>query len=146
MVLLFYLDAGLQFIEVILLSSVKFIFGPALSTLHGFNYITTVLYTTLGGVAGVAFFLFGGQWIFRRLLKKSSRRLGGFFKEGKLARNIRMRYGFMGIIILTPVLLSIPLGSLLAARYYAHRKGLVLWMSGSVILWSFILSTLTLIF
>jgi hypothetical protein len=58
-----------------------------------------------------------------------------------LVDKIRNKYGLLGIIILTPILLSIPLGTMLANRYYSTKKRIPLYLIISVICWSFILTS-----
>jgi hypothetical protein len=45
-----------------------------------------------------------------------------------------------GLIVTTPVLLSIPLGAFLARRYYSHQRRIVLYMMGSIMGWGILLS------
>ena len=64
-----------------------------------------------------------------------------FTFTNKLYVKIKRKYGFLGIIVLTPVLLSIPIGTFLAARFYANRSHTVLYLCASVVLWSLIMSS-----
>jgi hypothetical protein len=61
------------------------------------------------------------------------------FKSRAMVK-IRRKYGLAGIVILTPVLLSIPLGAFLAARYYGSSRFLVLYLVASVAGWSLLMS------
>lgn len=46
------------------------------------------------------------------------------------------QYGLAGIALLTPVLLSIPIGSILAARYVHNKKKIYLYMFCAILFWS----------
>ncbi|MBV2246186.1 MAG: hypothetical protein KUL83_03425 [Lentimicrobium sp.] len=56
---------------------------------------------------------------------------------------LRNRFGYPGIIILTPVLLSIPVGTFIAAKYYSGRPNLLVMLSLSVVGWSVVLTSIT---
>jgi hypothetical protein len=47
-----------------------------------------------------------------------------------------------GIVILTPILLSIPFGTFLAITYYSHHRHILAYLAASVVCWTFILTTI----
>jgi hypothetical protein len=74
----------------------------------------------------------------------SGKRAGiGNSKKKRMIIKLRNRFGYPGIIILTPVLLSIPVGTFLAAKYYSGRPNLLAMLSLSVVTWSVILTSIT---
>jgi uncharacterized membrane protein len=143
-------------------SSIKFLFAPALSFGMGLNFIQTLLSTTAGGIVGVVVFFFLSRWIIQlyskyfvfyfhsiktsvyRALKISlpvfapARR---FTKRNRLIIKIVRKYGLFGIVALTPVMLSIPVGTFLATRYYSSNRYLLVYLSGSVLFWSLFMSS-----
>lgn len=134
-------------LEVLLISAVKFIVAAPVSYLNGFGYLQTLIITAIGGVGGVVFFYYAGGWFFSSgrfsgYDKKNKSRISIFGKKIAIIEKIRKKYGLAGIIILTPVLLSIPLGTLIANKYYSSRKMTPLYLTLSVICWSFIMTTL----
>ncbi|MBN1338793.1 MAG: hypothetical protein JXA03_05680 [Bacteroidales bacterium] len=168
-ILLAGLDPGVLFkmIQVLLISSIKFVFAPLISAGYGFSYLQTAVITTIGGISGVLFFYFISRFfvklfykycpivisyftqtdcetIFPKIRKRKTRKF--FTRKNKLIIRVRNQYGYLGIIALTPVLLSIPIGSFLAGKYYSHRKNLLIHMSLSVIFWSFLISTVFFLF
>ena len=157
-----FLKAGsfLKLIQVLLLSGVKFLFAPPLSFELGFNFLQTVLTTTVGGIIGVLFFFYLSEWVIR-LYKKIWPRIKTFFakpvleakpviktrknkknfsKKNKFIVLTRRKYGLFGIAALTPVLLSIPLGTFLANKYYRNKKNVLFSLTISVVCWSIIVS------
>ena len=56
------------------------------------------------------------------------------------------RFGLVGIALLTPTLLSIPVGTIIAARYFRNPRKVVGYLCASVVLWSLILSSAVVIF
>jgi hypothetical protein len=153
----------IKYLLILAISSVKFLFAPPLSFEFGFTFLQTWLVTTLGGVAGVVFFFYLGKVliaIYYRYLAAyfahfSLRIRTGvwnhydlpvpvkkiFTFRNKTLVKIRRRYGLIGIIILTPILLSIPLGTFLALKYYSRQKNLLAYLSLSVVLWSLLMSS-----
>jgi hypothetical protein len=152
-----------KLLQVLLISGIKFFFAPLISIGYGFNYFQTVLITTVGGILGIIFFYFLSKWIIRqyyifspyvhsyftgekieksrRILKNNSERKKKFTRKNRLIINIRNQYGYLGIILLTPVLLSIPIGAFLAQKYYSKKNNTLIYLSISIVLWSFFISS-----
>lgn len=153
-----------KLLQVLILSGIKFLFAPLLSIGYGFNYFQTAIVTAVGGILGLIFFYFLSKWILRqyynfsplifayftgekvarakRILRYRNPPKKKFTKKNKFIVNIRKKYGYFGIILLTPVILSIPIGAFLAQKYYSKNSSVLLHMSISVIFWSFFISTI----
>ena len=153
----------LKLLQVLLVSSIKFLFGPLVSLGYGFNYFETLILTTVGGVLGLLFFFFLSKWLIRQLnlylpmiasafrskmqqelavvskQKRTPKRK--FTRKNKLIVSIRDKYGYLGIIFLTPVILSIPIGVFLAQKYYSKKSHTLVYLSLSVAMWSFFISS-----
>jgi len=110
-----------------------------------FNYVQTIIFTTIGGILGVLFFYFLSNIIiglYRRYLavyfrffflknqkkkKKSIAPVVIKIKKNLQEKNrfiilLKGKVGMIGIAILTPTVLSIPLGTFLASKYYSKAK------------------------
>jgi hypothetical protein len=157
-----------ELLLVMLLSGIKFLFAPVISIGYGFNFLETTVFTSIGGILGVLFFYYLSKWIIQkyyrycptivsyfageeakqRLIdsqcgKKSKKK---FTKKNKFLIKIRKRYGYFGIILLTPVLLSIPIGAFIAQKYYSKNKKILVYLSLSITIWSACLSTMYFLF
>lgn len=152
-----------KLIQVLIISGIKFLFAPFISIGYGFTYFQTVIVTTLGGIAGLLFFYYLSKGMIRlyfRLCPVVISYFGGeearktlqetqcgninrkkFTRKNKAIVNLRGRYGFFGIILLTPVLLSIPIGAFLAQKYYSKKRHILVYLSLSVLMWSFFISS-----
>lgn len=152
---------------VLLVSSIKFLFAPAISFGMGLNFIQTWLSTSAGGIVGVLGFFFLSKWILQfysryffyymhlvrvkvySLLNLSipvlipARR---FTRQNRMIIKIVKKFGMAGIVVLTPVLLSIPLGTFIATRYYSTNRYLLLYLCASVLFWSLFMSSAISIF
>lgn len=152
----------LKILIVFVFSSIKFLFAPALSFGMGLNFIQTWLSTTAGGIMGVFVFFFLSRWFlhlysmyfsyYTHLLKVKiygflnlstpkfipARR---FTRRNRFIIKLVRKYGLVGIVTLTPVLLSIPVGTFIATRYYSSNRYLLVYLSGSVLFWSLFMSS-----
>lgn len=144
----------LQILLVIILSATKFLSAPITSLNIGFGYLETLVITTVGGLIGVVFFFYlssaimlllskiGAKWGKKKPLKPKKK----FTWKNKMIIHIKREYGLIGLAALTPTLLSIPLGTFLAARYFPDKKKVIGYLSASVIVWSVIVSSVVIIF
>lgn len=154
----------LKILHVVLLASVKFFLILPYAMLIGLEFEQAVLAVLAGGIGGFLFFFYLSKTVLRaieaawpsivRVVPRAVRtRYLRFVRKNKIKRKIKIftrknrflirfknTYGFWGIIITTPPLLSIPLGAFLAGKYYAHRKRLVSYMILSIVCWTTILS------
>jgi hypothetical protein len=125
-----------------LLSSVKFFFSPGAAVAAGYGFWQSVVITTGGGAAGVCFFYYGGGWAFRQMSILFGRWLGTnrekkvFTRRNRIIVNVKLTFGMIGIALLTPSLLSIPIGAVVMARMYGANPYSVPLLLGSVVLWS----------
>lgn len=150
-------------LSILLISAVKFLLAMPASYLLGYSYIHTFLNILGGGLIGVLFFYFAGKAVlhfFRAhfpLILRAFYQITGLGRPNKRAvrasvnyssrRNrriiqIRNRFGYPGLIILTPVLFSIPVGTFLGVKYFSGRKNLLLMLSLSVFAWSALLASI----
>lgn len=146
---------------VILTSGTKFLLSPLLALSLGFTYKQALLYTTLGGTLGVLVFAFVGDiirryWRYftmlfvapfsRRTYKQLVHARGKRFNRRKrFVVRIKDRFGLFGIAFVTPCIISIPVGTILAMNLYKNRKKVILYIMVSLVAWSLILNTATLL-
>ncbi|MEI8201988.1 MAG: hypothetical protein WCH34_03190 [Bacteroidota bacterium] len=144
-----------KLLMVLLVSAVKFGFAPFLSFYVGFNFVETFALTSVGGIIGVFFFYFLSaalissfkhletKWGFKLILfKRTNRKRKVFSFRNRLLVRMKSNFGIIGIAILTPILISIPIGALLARRYYAKNRITIPLLIISVCFWSFVISLL----
>jgi len=152
----------LKILIVFAVSSIKFLIAPALSFSLGLNFLQTFLSTTSGGITGVVIFFFLSRWMlllyaryFVFYMHRIKKKIYAFLKlevpieipARKFTRRNRFiikivrKYGLAGIVILTPVILSIPIGTFLATRFYASNRYLLVYLISSVLFWSLLMSS-----
>jgi ABC-type antimicrobial peptide transport system permease subunit len=148
------LEKVLQILLVVILSATKFLSAPITSLNIGFGYLETLLITTIGGLIGVVFFFYLSSAIMLLMSKlsassnkkKPKKPKKKFTWKNKMIIHIKREYGLVGLAAITPILLSIPLGTFLAARFFSDRKKVIGYLSASVIVWSVIVSSVVIIF
>jgi hypothetical protein len=163
----------LKIIQVILLSSVKFVAGPPFAYYdqqYNFSFFETVLYCVIGGMLGVFIFSYLSKPIFAmehwlvnkyhqlfrkkqtfsepvadvdapleiryEYIDKQARRRKVFTKRNRRIVRIWKKYGLTGIAIITPVILSIPIGTIIANSLESDKKKILIYMLFSVLFWS----------
>jgi hypothetical protein len=64
-----------------------------------------------------------------------------FLRAAGASVRIWKRYGFTGVAAITPVLLSIPLGTFILTRFETKKKKILIYLFVSIVFWSFALTT-----
>jgi hypothetical protein len=131
----------------ILLSSVKFAMTFPIAVLQfRFGFLETILWTNLGGLAGIYFFAFlSGEMIqlWNRTFhtkaaiaaeKPNAKKI--FTRRNRRIVLIKQRYGLIGIVAATPLLLSIPIGTFLVIRYYSNFRAKFIYLISANLFWS----------
>jgi hypothetical protein len=162
--------AVLKIIQVFLLASVKYVFTFPFALLIGLNVEQTVVAVTLGGIAGFFFFYHFSGFAIRKVhhiktflrkiipaivhfkyrqLKEWRRDITGeriFSRRSRFIARFRAKFGLPGIVILSPVILSIPLGAFLLNKYYSKHKFAMSYMVLSILSWTAVFVAFALIF
>lgn len=140
-----------KLIPVFFLCMVKFVVGvPAMYAATGWGFFPLFLLSSLAGICGVVAFLFFETWLskmwnaimlrFRKPKEKVAPKL--FTRRNRILVKILRRYGLPGLAFITPTLISIPVGSILAGRLFPDHKKVMVYLSVSVMLWSALLSVI----
>lgn len=134
----------------ILFSSFKFAATfPLVIIQYEFSFLETILWTNVGGILGVYFFAFLSEKLlswWKRTFRRSNKKILAdeqqvkkiFTRRNRRIVRIKQRYGLMGIALITPFLLSIPVGVFLVVRYYHTSKTKFLYLIAANLIWSVI--------
>lgn len=140
-----------KILSVFFLSTVKFMWAPGTALVSGFSFFETILITTIGGMTGITFFYFFGMWAIEKIEQIKSRSKFSrfqnspkkvFTKKNRRIIKIKASFGLVGLIIITPALLSIPIGCVVAAKFYRHNKLTYPLLLLSTFAWSLFLTTI----
>ncbi len=146
----------LKILEVGLISSVKFLFAPFEAERYHFSFWESFSMTTIGGLIGIFTFYYAGTKVtkfYRHIVagvkslftKKSvieieQKPKRNFTRMRRFVIRIKMRFGLIGIAFVTPCLISIPIGTMIAGDIYRKKKGVLLYFIGALLFWSLILN------
>ncbi|MBB78284.1 MAG: hypothetical protein CL844_04715 [Crocinitomicaceae bacterium] len=122
-------------ISLFLLSTVKFMFTPFGGPALGLSFFQTYFICVSGGIFGSSFFYFLSGYFLKRSKRKKHDKMKNnkiedhflkkkktFSKMNKLIIKIKTSIGIIGICFWAPFLLSIPIGSIISAKFYGHKK------------------------
>ncbi len=102
------------------------------------------------GFTGVSFFYFLSDYFMERAHKKRMRRIENgtakpkrkFTRVNKFLVKIKLRLGIIGIALITPTGISIPLGSVIMAKFFKHSKWAYPLLLFSVVFWALLIGLL----
>ncbi len=159
-----------KILHVFLLATVKYFLTFPYAMLIGFEDEQAIIIVTLGGIIGFIFFyrlsgvliryfpaakrithwlipefiLAPFKWLYNRI-RVWQKNKSTFNKKSRFLVKLRTKYGFWGIIISTPIILSIPIGAFLLNKYYSRHKHAFAYMIVSIIGWALIFSAIVII-
>lgn len=153
----------LKLVSVSLVASVKYFWATPYSFGLKLNEWETLFFIETGGIFGFLFFYYFfaflfkelkllwpivynftpvifkvrfEMWVIRRIQKKITARK--FTKRNKMIIKMRRRYGIWGLVILSPIILSIPVGALLGTKYFSHNRHFIPYMLLSIMIWGIV--------
>ena len=128
-----------------LLAIVKFLFTPSAMVFAPveYSFLTIVLTTSTGAAVGVlAFYYFGKQffrWVEKIGRKKKKK---SFTPWRRRIVSVKNKLGLKGLMLIS-ALISVPITSLLASKYYEKQKGTPLYIIVGFAGWSVVLTSLS---
>ncbi len=117
------------------LSMIKFMFAPFGGPAMKLNYLETYLSCISGAFVAAFIFYFSSEFFMIRAHKKRQAALQASITNGtplkykpkftrfnKLIVKLKRRFGIYGIAFYAPLFLSVPLGSIVTAKFYGKEK------------------------
>ena len=124
-----------SFSSVFVFATFKFMFAPFAGPHLGLPYYGTYLAAFLGGCIGSAVFYFASDffmdWSHKRKVRKEEQLFDQgieiphkkkFTKTNRFIIRLKMKMGKYGICFFAPFLFSVPLGSIVVAKFYGKLK------------------------
>lgn len=139
----------------ILLSTVKFLFVPFLSVhVHNYSFLVASIINIIGALIGITFFFKTSSYFIDRAIKKRKEAITShkkkkrvFTRVNRFLVKVKNTMGMYGLAFLILPFLSIPISSIVSAKYYHLKKGKMLFLLYlSSIIWSFLLSGIAVLF
>jgi len=156
-------------ILIILLSSVKFAAGPPFAYYdqrYDFTFFETVIYSLIGGMLGVWVFTFFSleiqfaiDWVKKRFRKAFSKnpfsknsesadltdspvRKKIFSKKSRRFVKLWRKYGMVGVAFITPVIISIPVGTVILNLFEDNKQKIFIYMFFSILFWAVLMTSI----
>lgn len=116
-------------------SMIKFMFAPFPGPVAGLSFLETYVSCTSGAIFSSAIFFFSSSYFMHRAVVKAGKKKKNLIAKGlpvpvkkkftrmnKFVVRMKRSVGIIGISFWAPFFLSIPLGSIVAAKFYGHNK------------------------
>jgi hypothetical protein len=143
------------FYSVFAVATIKFLFSPFAGIPLGLNFITTYLAAVSGATISSLIFYFGAELLIistrkKRIQKENEARVKGielkskkiFTWGNKITIRLKKKLGKFGICLIAPSLLSIPLGTIIVAKFYGKDKDTFFWVFIGILLSALITTTM----
>ena len=118
-----------------LISMIKFMFAPFGGKIANLNFIETYISCCAGAILSAAIFYFSANYFMRKAVEKNAKIRQDLIDKGlpvpvkkrftrvnKTVVKMKLSIGIIGVSFWAPFFLSIPLGSIITAKFYGHHK------------------------
>ncbi len=117
---------------------------PAAAIFFQFNFIKTFIFSVGSAFLSNILFTYFSYYLINKWksLKKKwnfSHKRAIFTKKNRRIIRVKKSFGLIGIAILSPILISIPVGAFLGERFYKNKQKVILYLTAAEIFWFFIL-------
>ncbi len=116
-------------------SMIKFLFTPFGGPKAGLSFVETYIVCVAGALLSAAIFFFSSEYFLKRAHKKRKelilksietgiplKQKKKFTKTNKLIVRIKHKLGIIGVAFYAPLFLSIPIGTIITAKFYGKEK------------------------
>ena len=142
-----------------LIATVKFMFSAIPGPVKGLTYFETVGSISVGATVSAAFFYFSSEFFMnrariKRLKLRREAELKGvpfkgkktFSRMNKVVVKLKLRLGKVGICFWAPFFLSVPIGSIIVAKFYGKYSFTFLFVLVGILLNAFLTSFIVYVF
>ncbi|HPQ08739.1 MAG TPA: hypothetical protein PK995_05890 [Bacteroidia bacterium] len=131
-------------LPLLLLCSAFFKMGmPSLVIYFRFDFFYSFVFSVGSGFAGSFIYTYFSYYIikwwknFKQKWNKKPQKI--FTKQNRLIIKVKNKLGLFGIALLSPVLLSIPLGAFLGEKFFKDKSKVILYLNASILFWFLVL-------
>lgn len=123
------------------------------------NFIEVFVTTYIGAVVSMGFFYFTSDFLMERAAKKrkaarlnaiekgiEQKRKKIFTRTNKMMVKVKRKFGIYAFTFIVPLIFSIPLGSILCAKFYGHQKQTYPLMLLNMAIYGLISTTIMILF
>lgn len=124
---------------------VKFVVTPSLMIARGWGVVSTVIVSSSGAAMGVWLFFYFGKWMLKKwavLRGEKEPRRPFFTPQRRRVVRFRRLFGMWGLLAISG-LISVPIASVLAAKYYQNDERMPWILVLAFAIWSVVLTSLS---
>lgn len=131
-----------NYLILIVVASTKFALTPLVSLPMPISKLELFVTMLTGGLLGYFLFFYFSEYIINRFeafrLTRRNRERRVFSKKNRMIIGVVRKRGLIILALITPIILSIPVGAFLAARYFTNKFKINVVMVSSILMWSII--------
>jgi hypothetical protein len=125
---------------VFLLATFKFMFAPFSGIPFGLGFFEICVSSFLGGLLSSFVFYFAGNFLLKKMGKQKKKKV--HTRMNRFIVKLKQKLGKIGITFWAPFFLSIPIGSMVVAKFYGKEKGTFMFITLGMALNSLVMSML----
>lgn len=128
----------LPIIMILAWASSKYVIALGFIFYYDYGFWGSLGLAIAGGMIGVLFFSFLNEQLralYRHFFPKKEKAHSLTFKQ-RLIQQVRQKFGLAGIAFLTPVILTVPVGTMVAASLYHNKPRIFAYMFVAFSFWS----------
>lgn len=128
-----------KYVLIALTCAVKYLIGVFAAITANLNFLETLVTTVGGGMLGVVVYLYmwdGILFLYHKVKPPQPKTHKPIGKHRRKLLKFIVKYEIVGIVILTPVLLSVPVGTILAAAFEENKWKIKRYMFFSFLAWT----------
>ena len=123
------------YLTLVFFSTWKFMFAPVLGFAYGFTFLETFACCMVGAIISSCIFYFGSNYFMQKAMERTIERRERAIEKGKDVKTkkrftkmnrrivkVKQSIGIYGACYLFPFFLSIPVGSIITAKFYKHQR------------------------
>jgi hypothetical protein len=141
--------------SVFFIATVKFLFSPITGLATKLSYFETLVAAISGATISSLLFYFGAELLMAASRKKKLKKENDAIQKGiplkqkkkftrgnKMIIKLKRSFGKIGVCFVAPSLLSIPIGTIIVAKFYGKEKDTYLWVFIGIVLSGLITTSL----
>lgn len=127
-----------QIVVIVLLSIFKYGFGIFSAVNSSIGFWPSIIANLVGGGIGILLFIHFGYWITKNYyrIRYKNKTYKRFNWWNKFLVKLKRKFGLIGIALFSPILLTIPVGVMLALQITANKLKIFKYIFGGCIFWT----------
>ena len=139
-----------KYISIFLLATVKFMFTPFLGPAERLSFFETYILCVSGGIVSAAFFYFLSDYFMRKSKEKELKKIQKstktkikkkFTKKNRIIVKTKMTIGQIGLSLWAPFFLSVPIGTIIVAKFFRKKRETFILICIGMLLNAFVMTS-----